>query len=441
MEIQRAIELVEAFIVDPRYQQAVVYNQYRQIFDVISPGETSLSKVIAWLLNPREGHGLGDYFIKALLRDAVANNRQICPLTLLDVEQLALKNLNVCVEYPHADGDNKRYIDILATDLLSKLVLVIEHKYGSKEQNNQLAAYSKWAESLVASNPDFRLVRILMDGYETFTRESLQTSEQEKWAIVSHQWLIAALENIVHTDSLQESTRWILKDLLIHLTYRYDLDASFSKPYAFIKSMASDHSELVKSCRLIELDTTDGERHNLYEWDDVDFLQWQTALIPEQYSQVWQLHQFLVHNASLLLSLEEYHHLEWVEEKLNQAFPDQYTCDLYPGVKTYLEIFKNDWEKFQNKEQDRWPFYLELIDQTVGEKRQQCLRLYGRKTAFFNPDFGDAFAAKFNKRLATVADRRSRLAEVKLEDPTTSELMLEITEMLKRIDTVLLSIY
>ena len=183
MEIQRAIELVESFIVDPRYQQAVVYNQCRQIFDVISPGETSLSKVIAWLLNPKEGHGLGDYFIKALLRDVVANNREICPLTLLDVEQLALQNLNVCVEYPHADSGNKRYIDILATDLSSKLVLVIEHKYGSKEQNNQLAAYSQWAESLVERNTDFKLVCILMDGHETFTRESLQAGEREKWAI------------------------------------------------------------------------------------------------------------------------------------------------------------------------------------------------------------------------------------------------------------------
>ncbi|WP_257253144.1 MULTISPECIES: PD-(D/E)XK nuclease family protein [unclassified Endozoicomonas] len=441
MDLHRAIELVEQFIVDPRYQQAVVYNQYRQIFDVISPGETSLSKVIAWLLNPKEGHGLGDYFIKALLRDAVANDREIFPLTLLDVEQLALQNLNVCVEYLHAYGENKRYIDILATDLSNKLIIVVEHKYGSKEQNNQLAAYSQWAESLVENDPDLRLVRILMDGHETFTREILQSSEQEKWAIVSHQWLITALENIVHTDSLQESARWVLKDLLIHLTSRYDLDASFAEPYAFIKSMASDHRELVKNSRLIEVETTDGKRHKLYEWDDVDFLQWKSVLMSEQYSQIGQLHQFLVQNASLLLSLEQYHHLEWIEEKLNQTFPGQYTCDLYPGVKTYLEIFKNDWEKFQNKEQDYWPFYLELIDQTVGEKRQHCLIVYGRRTAFIEPDFGDAFAAKFNKRLAVGAERRYRLAEVKLEEPTTSELMLEITEMLKRIDSVLLSIY
>ncbi len=442
MDIQRAIKLVEGFIADPRYPQAVMYNQLRQIFDVIDPGETALSKVIAWLLNPREGHGLGDYFIKALLRDAVVNSGECRPLCLMDVEQLALNNLNVKIEHSTSVKDKKRRIDILATDLTSKLIIVIEHKYGTKEQSDQLSAYSRWVESPLEGNTDFRLVRILMDGYEGLARENLQSAEREKWAIVSHQWLIDALEKIIDSESLQESSRWILKDLYIHLSGSYERDASFKPACSFITSMASDHSELIEGLASIELDDKDGEPINPYGWDDTDFIQWQQWLRPKQRDQVLQLHQFLIKNESLLASLTQYHRLQWIKESFDQSHPNQYEFAMYPGSTTYLDIFCLEWRMFENAEREKWPFYLQVIDERRDGKNAKSLRLYLRKSGFKDERLAEAFAECFGKRLGGTQDRRVKLAEVVMEPESNSDdkLMTEIRDMLKRIQAALLRV-
>lgn len=439
MDIQRAITLVEQLVTDKRYPQAVAYNQLRQVFDVIDPNETGLSKVIAWLLNPREGHGLGDYFIKALLRDAVVNSGECCPLSLLDVEQLALNNLNVKTEHSTSVKGKKRRIDILATDLTSRLVIVIEHKYGTKEQNNQLSDYSQWAESLLEDNTDFRLVRILIDGYEGLTKESLQSGECEKWAIVSHQWLIDALEKILDSDSLQESSRWMLKDLYIHLSDHYELDASFKPACSFIASMASDYSELIEGLGTIELNDRDNDTVSLYGWDDTDFLAWRRFLRPKQLDQVLKLHQFLIKNETLLASLSRYHRLQWIEESLEQSHPGKY---VFASSGSYLDIYSPAWERYESEDHEYFPFYLQVEDKQLDGESVKLLRVYARKNAFENQDLANAFANSFGKRLGGTQNRRVKLMEVKItsESYSNEKLMSEIRDILKRIQSVLLQI-
>ena len=143
--MENTLHLVQQFIKDESYPVVSCWNQTRQIFDVLGLGENNLSKAFAWLLNPREAHGVGDYFIKALLRETVIKSKQRLPVSLLEIGSSSFHGMNVSLEYSLPD---KRRLDFLLTDIDHQLVIIIEHKYGSAEHGGQLAAYSEWAEKL-----------------------------------------------------------------------------------------------------------------------------------------------------------------------------------------------------------------------------------------------------------------------------------------------------
>ena len=62
---------IENFLLDENVRLCMDYGKERNLFTIIEPGERLHSKMLAWLLNPREGHLQGDYFIKALIRSVL----------------------------------------------------------------------------------------------------------------------------------------------------------------------------------------------------------------------------------------------------------------------------------------------------------------------------------------------------------------------------------
>src|SRR5574344_6028 len=87
------------------------------------------SNFLAWLLNPKESHNLGDTFLKKFLNDF-----------LIDTS-LNSSNINISTEY--STYKNRR-IDILITG--DNFVCVIKNKYGSSEHDNQCKTYKKYVE-------------------------------------------------------------------------------------------------------------------------------------------------------------------------------------------------------------------------------------------------------------------------------------------------------
>lgn len=112
------------------------------LFDVLSVRDKELehSRIIAWLLNPRESHGLGDYFLRAFLSQAAseARKRRIPAPSAVHVDGWTLSDVEVVRE--------RHRIDILLTSETDGFVCLIENKIFSKEWAGQLRAYLETVE-------------------------------------------------------------------------------------------------------------------------------------------------------------------------------------------------------------------------------------------------------------------------------------------------------
>jgi hypothetical protein len=106
------------------------------IFNIlkIEKRETLHSNFLAWLLNPKESHGLKDKFLKKILNEFYKKDQYYG----MDLS----KNIEVTTEHVIDDGR----IDILIKDLKNKKIVLIENKIETKEHDEQLTRYKNWVE-------------------------------------------------------------------------------------------------------------------------------------------------------------------------------------------------------------------------------------------------------------------------------------------------------
>lgn len=107
----------------------------------IERGEVQHSRFLAWLLNPRETHGLGDYFVRHFLKEAAKVAGGAFPVpTPIDVDGWNLGDVEVFTE--------RHRIDILLVSEGDGFACPIENKIGSGEHSEQLRRYLEtvWAE-------------------------------------------------------------------------------------------------------------------------------------------------------------------------------------------------------------------------------------------------------------------------------------------------------
>ena len=98
------------------------------------------SAFLRWLLDPRETHGLGDYWLRQFLRQVIKVGEEGSGdfLTLFDLDTLNLGQAEVRKEW--------RNIDLLILDQEHRFVCVIENKVDSGEGPGQLQRYRKIVE-------------------------------------------------------------------------------------------------------------------------------------------------------------------------------------------------------------------------------------------------------------------------------------------------------
>jgi hypothetical protein len=94
------------------------------------------SDFLAFLLNPRESHGLDDQFLKGVLRAAL--EKQGSGLSPLEIHTFDMTASVVFREW--------KSIDILVSDLKNRLLLVFENKIDTTEHDDQLSRYERSIE-------------------------------------------------------------------------------------------------------------------------------------------------------------------------------------------------------------------------------------------------------------------------------------------------------
>lgn len=113
-------------------------NSNFNIFLALGMGNLEIkhSNFLAWLFDPKEKHGMGDFFVKNFLKLTMKdslNSGISDQLTLFDVNRMNFSNLTVKREWKN--------IDILLEDNINKFVCVIENKIKACQGSGQLKRY------------------------------------------------------------------------------------------------------------------------------------------------------------------------------------------------------------------------------------------------------------------------------------------------------------
>lgn len=158
--------------------------------------EVRHSDFLAFLLDPRQNHGLGDLFVKRLLQESIAQADFAAPITPIDLDIWDMDEIDVRREW--------QSIDILILDENHKLVVVIENKVYSGEHDDQLSRYVKVVKQ---HYPGYHIIKLFL------TPEGDRASDPG-YISISYSLLCELVENITQT---REST--LEKDILVLMNH------------------------------------------------------------------------------------------------------------------------------------------------------------------------------------------------------------------------------
>lgn len=141
------------------------------LFDILKISRTEIrhSNMLAWLLDPNEGHGLGDKVIRGILQYMVSDAKN----GECDVFKMLLMDFRSFTIYREWRG-----IDILAISDQERFVLCIENKVGAGEHGDQLNRYRKIVED---TYPDYQAIFLFL------TPDGEDPSDTEHWRTISYQ--------------------------------------------------------------------------------------------------------------------------------------------------------------------------------------------------------------------------------------------------------------
>jgi hypothetical protein len=146
---------LEEFVVDnPDLERLEALIARFNVFEALGVVRQELrhSDFLAFLLDARQSHGLGDALVKRLLQ-AVVRTASVIPagLTPIHIDLMSFDRLVVRREW--------QAIDILLTDETNRLAVIVENKIDSTEHSNQLARY--W-DIVTHDHPDWRVLGVYL---------------------------------------------------------------------------------------------------------------------------------------------------------------------------------------------------------------------------------------------------------------------------------------
>ncbi len=134
------VELLQKFLLNNKELEELeeIINDFN-VFTALGVVREELrhSTFLAWLLNPSDTHGLGDYFLKSFLKLAI-NRANLQSPSIFEMDSWDLGETNVQTEWEH--------IDIFMRNDMHQFVCVIENKIDSPEHSNQLTRYKELVE-------------------------------------------------------------------------------------------------------------------------------------------------------------------------------------------------------------------------------------------------------------------------------------------------------
>ena len=173
------------------------------IFEIlgITSAEIRHSRILAWLLDPRESHNLGDKFFKKILMKVIDNNLFF---ETIKPAEIILKDFSKAEVY----RESKSNIDVLYINKEHRINLVIENKTFTSDHDNQLRKYRRFIENSYA---DYRNIYIYLtpNGDEPIDADA---EEKRFWRLLSYQDISDIVEELYVDEVDNEKVSYILKE-------------------------------------------------------------------------------------------------------------------------------------------------------------------------------------------------------------------------------------
>lgn len=183
-----SVEAISQLENDAEFQELVEKTRRLNVFEVLGITKTEIrhSNFLAWLLDPKEAHGLGDRFLRAFA--AKVGEKEKLPADTSD-----------CIvrrEWMH--------IDLLAICPTAKYLLCIENKVFSGEHGDQLKNYR---DCLLKEYEDFTMSFVFLSPEGLLPKK---VEDQPHWQPISYSDMLEAIETARRGEVLSEEVNMLL---------------------------------------------------------------------------------------------------------------------------------------------------------------------------------------------------------------------------------------
>lgn len=192
------------FVKDPTLEKLELKLNEPNFFYILNfqKAEIRHSNFLAWLMDPKENHRLGDLFLKRVLKD-IFSNQNYDWIDEFTIDSIELSNVEIRREW--------NYIDIFI--IINDFVICIENKIDSKEHSNQLQRYKNIIDTNY-KNHNKAFVYLTPYGNEP---ETIHNNNEFK--TYSYEQILINIENILnlHSESLSPRIKNYIEDYLLIL--------------------------------------------------------------------------------------------------------------------------------------------------------------------------------------------------------------------------------
>lgn len=196
---------IDHFFADRTVQRFIDLARKTRPLQICFPREVPISRFLAWIFDPSEGHGLHDRVIRSMLTAAWSAmddaDLDLSTQRLLSPAQLSTRSFSGCMIQKEArvvEGSGQ--LDILILHPQSKLLIAVENKFGANQGDEQLKKYSK---ALAQRFPEWDRIHIFLDLYG-------QAPNDSSWVGLDFEWLVDELRTAEKSPWLGDEPRRVI---------------------------------------------------------------------------------------------------------------------------------------------------------------------------------------------------------------------------------------
>lgn len=416
-------EQIHDFLTDPDVQFSKDWPLSRDAFNILGLKENGHSKMIAWLLNPKEGHYLGDYFIKQLLSEAfiACSSNDVNPFTeigfdsILDIENQSFHETFVELEF--SVGEYGR-VDIALINYSKKLIVFIENKYTASIHGDQLSNYREWR----CANEEFRKICIFMDYSEN------STEELPDWISLNYDWLIQACNNIINRERLPVDINILIRDYYCFLVGSYDTTPALKDVERRFSKIYNKHRKL--------LDTIENKKFSQIKHSSL--------LSSKKKQEDLSLYHFYLSYKDFLEELFEYDQFDHIEELLKKRLSGKNLATDINYKRSYLDFRNEKWSSLvEENTEEYWGLYIRLkaiSDQKnfINEQIVIQVRLWKPNLSEEGWQYIEKLACLFDKKIRKNAETFT-LYQNEIDETEPSDIVDQLVEVFQQVDNILSS--